>query len=313
MKKKISVVTPCYNEEGNIEKVYEVVKQQFSVLGPKYEYEHIFIDNASTDSTTLKLRGLATLDNNVKVIINARNFGQLRSPYHAMCMAQGDAVILILSDLQDPADLIQQFISEWETGYKIVIGIKSNSEESKIMYMLRTAYYKLIKKISNTPTIEHFTGFGLYDKSVVDVLRRIQDPEPYFRGIIAEIGYKIKEIPYMQARRKHGKSKNNFFSLFDIAMIGITMHSKAPLRVATLVGFALSFVSFVVALAYLTLKLIYWDRFTAGMAPVLIGIFFFASIQLFFTGLLGEYLIGVLTFVKNRPLVIEQERINFID
>lgn len=308
--KTISVITPCYNEEDNVDKVYEAVKHEFSKVA-NYDYEHIYIDNASIDCTREKLRRLADSDKRVKLIFNSRNFGQLRSPYHAICQAKGDAVILFLCDLQDPPSLILPFISEWEKGCKIVIGVKSNSHESRIQFLLRTAYYKLIKKISNTPAIEHFTGFGLYDKCIVDVLKKIQDPEPYFRGIICEIGYEIKELPYVQPLRKYGKSKNNFFSLYDLAMTGITMHSKAPLRLATTIGFILSFVSFLLAVSYLLMKLFYWEQFSMGMAPLLIGIFFFSSIQLFFIGLLGEYLLSVLTLVKNRPLVIEQERVNF--
>lgn len=310
--KLISIVTPCFNEEANIEEIHKQVKAVFATM-PNYRYEHVFIDNASTDNTVNLLKNLAEQDQHVKIIINSRNFGHIRSPYHAMLQTSGDATILIVADLQDPPELIKEFIQKWEQGYKIVVGVKPESQESKLMFFIRRAYYNFVTKIADVKLIKNFTGFGLYDKEVITLLRSHKDPYPYFRGLIAEIGFDIAEIPYNQPRRTRGVTKNNFYTLYDIAMLGITSHSKVPLRLATMAGFSLSILSFVLSLIFLGLKLFFWERFNLGVAPILIGLFFFSSVQLFFIGLLGEYIASINTRVINRPLVVEKERINFSD
>ena len=308
--KLISVVTPCYNEEENVEILYQAIKEIFKQL-PQYRYEHIFIDNASHDRTISILKQIAEKDKNIKVIINSRNFGHIRSPYYGILQANGDAVIFIVADLQDPPDKINAFIKKWEEGYKIVIGVKPKSEESLLMFTIRRLGYYWIGRIADIKLIKNFTGFGLYDKKIIDILRSYDDPYPYFRGMIADIGFDVAEIPYQQPERKFGITKNNFYTLYDIGMLGITSYSKVPLRLATMIGFFLASISFVLSLVFLILKLLFWNRFNAGMAPILIGLFFFSSIQLFFIGLLGEYISSINTRVMKRPLVIEKERINF--
>ena len=308
--KHISIVTACYNEEGNVRELYERVKKVMSSLA-EYRHEHIFIDNASNDRTVDILRQIAEHDRNVKVIINARNFGHIRSPYHALLQAKGDAVISIVADLQDPPEMIVNFIKKWEEGYKIVIGVKEKSEESPIFFAIRRLYYNVIGKLSEINLIKNFTGFGLYDQRVIEILRQIDDPYPYFRGLICDIGYERAEIPYVQPVRRRGFTKNNFYTLYDIAMLGITNHSKVPLRLATMTGFAVAFFSLLVASAYFLYKLIFWNSFTVGIAPLVIGLFFFGSVQLFFIGIIGEYIGSIHTQVLKRPLVVEKERINF--
>lgn len=308
--KLISVVTACYNEEDNIKEVYEQVKAVFNRL-PQYQYEHIFIDNASTDRTVAILKIIAQTDSNVKIIINTRNFGHIRSPFHALLQAHGDAVISIVADLQDPPEMIVEFLSKWEEGYKIVAGVKTASKESRLMFAIRKSFYKLISNLSEIDLINNFTGFGLYDKKVIDILRDIDDPYPYFRGLISDIGYDIYKIEYTQPQRQYGITKNNFYTLYDMAMLGITNHSKAPLRLATMTGFILGALSLIVAAIYFILKILNWNQFQAGSAPVVIGLFFFSSVQLFFIGILGEYIGSIQTQVMHRPLVIEKERVNF--
>lgn len=309
-KKKISVVTPCYNEEENVRELYQRVKAQFSSL-PEYDYEHIFIDNASTDSTVNILRGIAAEDKNVKLILNARNFGHIRSPYYGMQQAYGDAVILMVSDLQDPPEMIPQFLKKWEEGCKIVVGVKNKSRENPLMYSLRKLFYSTLKKFSESEQISNFTGFGLYDSSFIEVLRTIDDPYPYLRGMVAELGYGRCEINYTQPARKRGKTKNDFYTLYDIGMLGFVNHSKLPLRLASFVGFGLAAVSLLVAIFYFIYKLIFWDSFVIGDAPIVIGLFFFSSVQLIFLGIIGEYIGAIHTQVRKRPLVIEAERVNF--
>ncbi len=308
--KKISIVTACFNEEENIEELHRQVKLLFESM-PQYTYEHIFIDNCSMDATAARLRIIAEGNQNVKVILNARNFGHIRSPYHALLNAKGDAVISLVADFQDPPEIIRDFLARWEDGYKIVIGIKESSEESTAMFAVRRLYYGIIGRLSDIEMIPNFTGFGLYDQQVIEILRTMDDPYPYFRGMIADIGLPRAEIPYRQPQRKRGITKNNFFTLYDIAMLGITNHSRVPLRLATMAGFSLSVVSLLVAVVYLVAKLIWWDFFQAGTAPILIGMFFFSSVQLFFIGLLGEYVGSIHTQILHRPLVVEKERINF--
>jgi len=308
--KLINVVTPCYNEEDNIIEVYERVKKAFSELS-NYSYEHVFIDNASTDSTVKKLRQLAKHDKNVKVIVNARNFGNIRSSYYAITQTRGDAMILLVADLQDPPELIKDFIKKWEEGFKVVIGVKPKSKENFLMFFIRKLYYRLIVKISEVDLVKNFTGFGLYDKKIVDILKTIDDPYPYFRGLISEVGFERCEIEFEQPLRKHGKSKHNFYALYDVAMQGVTTHSKIPMRLATIAGFFLAILSFIISMVFLIAKIIFWKHFALGVAPIIVGLFFFSSIELFFIGLLGEYILSINTRVLKRPLVIEEERINF--
>lgn len=308
--KLISVVTPCFNEEDNVDELYRRIAAQFAEL-PGYDYEHIFIDNASSDRTVDKIKVLAANDPRVRLIVNARNFGHIRSPMHAILQARGDAVISLASDLQDPPELIPQFIRHWEQGVPVVAGVKPQSKETPLMFLVRRLYYRTIGRISDVQQIQNFTGFGLYDRKVIEAIRRIDDPYPYFRGLIAELGFAHAEVPYIQPLRTRGITKNNFYTLYDMAMLGITSHSKIPLRLATMGGFALSAISLVVALIYLVLKLAYWREFSLGTAPILIGFFFFASVQLFFIGILGEYIAAIHTQILHRPLVIERERLNF--
>lgn len=308
--KHISVVTPCWNEELNVELVYQEVKRVFAAL-PGYSYEHIFIDNASTDQTVPTLRRIAAADKNVRVIVNARNFGHIRSPYYALLQTSGDAVVSLAADLQDPPSIIVDFLRKWEEGFKIVTAVKTSSQESRLMFALRKLYYGLIGRLAEIELVKNFTGFGLYDRQVIEILKTLDDPYPYFRGLICDIGFERATVEYVQPVRKRGKTKNSFFTLFDIAMLGITNHSKVPLRLATMSGFALSVLSLLVAAGYAAYKLIFWNRFTVGMAPVVIGLFFFASVQLFFVGVVGEYIGAIYTQVLKRPLVIERERINF--
>jgi len=311
-KRKVCVVTPCYNEEGNIVPLYEAVKKEFENL-PQYEYSHLFIDNDSQDKTPIVLEGLAARDPNVIVILNTRNFGHLRSPFHGILSAPGAAVISMAADFQDPPEMIPLLVRRWEEGFKSVIAVKTKSKEKLIMFLIRKIYYKIVRKISDIKSIDNFTGFGLYDRTVVEAMRRLNDPYPYLRGMICEIGYEYATIEYTQPRRQRGVTKNNFYTLFDLAMLGITANSKIPLRIATLAGIALSCLSLVIALAYLILKLIYWDTFSMGMAPVAIGVWFLGSIQLFFIGLLGEYIGNIYTKVADRPHVFEKKRINMDD
>ena len=305
----ISVVTPCYNEEENVDELYKRVR--IVMLALPYDYEHIFIDNASTDLTASRIKTLAAQDRNVKLIINARNFGHTRSPYYAILQSRGDACVLIASDLQDPPEMIEGFVKKWEEGYKTVLAVKPESEESKVMFFIRKTYYSLISKISEVTLVQNATGAGLFDKVVIDILRKIQDSNPYFRGLLCEIGFPIALVPFKQPRRKRGITKNNFYTLFDLAMIGITNHSKVPLRLMTIGGFLVSFLSVIAALGFLIAKLVSWDSFQLGTAPILIGLFFFGAIQAFFIGIIGEYIGSIYTQVRKMPLVIELERINF--
>ncbi len=306
----ISVVTPCYNEEENVKDLYEQVKQVFDDL-EGYTYEHIFIDNASRDKTVTILKDIAKDDKRVKVIVNTRNFGHIRSPYHALLQAKGDAVIGIAADLQDPPAMIKDFLKKWEEGYKIVIGVKSKTEESPLFFAVRKIYYNIIGRLSEIEVIKNFTGFGLYDRQVIEILREIDDPYPYFRGLICDIGFEKATIEYVQPARRRGLTKNNFYTLYDLAILGITNHSKVPLRLATMMGFSLSLLSLLSAAGYFVYKLIFWERFSVGIAPLVIGLFFFSSVQLFFIGIVGEYIGSIHTQVLKRPLVVEKERINF--
>jgi glycosyltransferase involved in cell wall biosynthesis len=308
--KTISIVTACYNEEENVLNLYNQVRGVMAGIGG-YEYEHIFIDNSSKDNTVAILKSIAAQDKNVKIIVNARNFGHIRSGYHAILQARGDAIICVVSDLQDPPELIPDFIRKWEEGFHVVIAVKENSDESPIFFAIRRLYYELVTRLAEIELNKNTTGFGLYDRRFVDILREIEDPYPYFRGLVSEIGFPVAKIPYHQPVRKRGLTSQNFYSLYDMAMLGITNHSKVPLRMATMLGFLVSFLSLFVALGYLIYKLLYWNQFNLGLAPLVVGLFFFGSVQLFFIGILGEYIGAIHTQVLKRPPVVELERVNF--
>ena len=309
--KKISITIPCYNEEENVYPLHDALVEMFERDLPNYEYELLYIDNCSSDRTRELLKELGKQDKHVKAILNAKNFGQFNSPYYGMMQTTGDCTILMAADFQDPVEMVPKYVAEWEKGYKIVIGRKTSSKESSIVYHLRSLYYKIIKKFSEVEQIEHFTGFGLYDKDFMDVLRNLKDPTPFLRGIVAELGYKRKEIPYEQPHRRAGKTHNNWYSLYDAAMLSFTSYTKIGLRLATFIGIFVGALSFIIAIVYLIMKLVFWDTFTAGMAPVIIGMFFLGSVQLFFLGFMGEYILSMNQRIMNRPLVIEEERINF--
>jgi glycosyltransferase involved in cell wall biosynthesis len=308
--KLISIVTACYNEEENVEVLYVRVKTQIQALG-RYRYEHIFIDNCSTDNTVLVLKRIAAVDPRVKLIVNARNFGHIRSPMHALLQARGDAVIGIVADLQDPPELIPDLIERWEQGYAMVLCVKRTSQENPATFWIRRQYYRVIEKLSETRTFENFTGFGLYDRRVVEAIRSFDDPYPYFRGMIAEIGLPSCEILYDQPRRERGITKNNLYTLYDMTMLAITQLSKIPLRFVTFVGFVSSLVSVIAGVVYLLYKLLFWSNFSLGMAPIVIGMFMFASVQMLSLGIIGEYVGSIYTHVRKRPYVIERERVNF--
>ena len=309
--KKISVLIPCYNEEENVEAISQAVLETLERDLPRYDYELVFIDNDSRDNTRPILRRLCQENPKIKAIFNARNFGQFNSPYHGLLQVTGDCVIAMVADFQDPVELIPKYVKAWEEGYKIVIGIKTSSKENPLMYWLRSCYYKVIRKLSEVDQIEHFTGSGLYDREFIEVLRRLDDPTPFLRGIVAELGYKRKEIPYEQPKRRAGKTHNNFYRLYDAAMLSVTSYTKAGLRLATFLGALSCAVSLLVAFAYLIMKLVWWDRFPAGMAPMLLGMLFLGSVQIFFIGMVGEYVLSINQRVMKRPLVIEEERLNF--
>lgn len=309
MRKLISIVTPCYNEEANIDELYQRIVDVMARLD--YDYEHIFIDNCSTDNSLVKLRALAAQDKRVKLILNARNFGHIRSPYYALLQARGDAAVLIASDLQDPPEMIEEFVKKWEEGFKTVMAVKPESEESRLMFIARRIYYRFVTRISEVPLVQNATGAGLFDRAVLDILKKIDDPYPYFRGLLCEIGFPIATVPFKQPRRMRGITKNNFYTLYDIAMLGITNHSKVPLRLMVIGGAMLAGFSLLAAFGFLIAKLVFWDSFQMGIAPLLISLFFFSSVQILFLGMLGEYLGSVHTKIRNMPLVIESERVNF--
>ena len=311
MRKLISIITPCYNEQDNVDELCQRIRGTMKEL--EYDYEHIFIDNCSTDETVIKIKKIASEDKRVKLIVNIRNFGHIKSPYYALLQARGDACILIASDLQDPPEMIPEFIQKWENGFNTVLAVKPESKESPVMFFLRKVYYNLITKISDVPLVKNATGAGLFDRKVIDILRRINDSYPYFRGLVCEIGGPIATVPFVQPRRARGITKNNFFTLYDLAMLGITNHSKVPLRLMTMFGFSVSAVSLLVALFFLVAKLVYWNSFQLGIAPLIIGLFFFNSTLIFFMGVLGEYIGSIHTQIRNMPLVVEAERINFED
>lgn len=311
--KKISVLVPCYNEVENVVPMSEAVVHVLETELFQYDYELLFIDNCSTDGTRDKLEEICKKNRKIKAIFNVTNFGQCNSPFYGMCQTTGDCTISLCCDFQDPVELISAFVSEWEKGHKIVSGIKTSSKENAIIYFLRTMYYRIIKNMSDVKMIENFTGFGLYDQSFIAILKHLDDPIPFLRGIVAEYGsgFNMKTIEYEQQKRRAGKTHNNFYSLYDTAMLSFTSYTKIGLRLATLSGFVISMISFIISVVYLVLKLIHWNNFQAGYAPMIIGIFFLGSIQLFFIGFLGEYVLNINTRVIHRPLVVEEKRINF--
>lgn len=310
-KKKISIMIPCYNEVENARPIYEAVRDEMEKELPQYDFEILFIDNCSTDGTREILRGICAEDKRVKAILNVKNFGQFNSPYYGILQTSGDCTVTICADFQDPVEMIPKFVAAWEEGYQIVCGVKTSSKENSLMYFLRGCYYKAIKKMSSVEQIEQFTGFGLYDKSFVETLRNLKDPTPFIRGIVAELGGKRKEIPYEQPQRRAGKTHNNWYSLYDAAMLSFTSYTRVGLRIATFFGFAVAGVSFLIALLYFVYKLLHWGDFSAGTAPLLIGVFFMGGVQLLFIGLLGEYIMSMNARLMNRPLVVEEERLNF--
>ena len=310
MKKKVSVMVPCYNEEENVVAISEAIVTQMEAL-PQYDYELLFIDNCSTDGTRPLLREICAKNPRIKAIFNVKNFGQFNSPVYGLCQTTGDCAISICADFQDPVEMIPTFLKHWEEGYQIVCGVKTSSKESPLVYRLRTLYYKLIKKFSSVDQIEHFTGFGLYDRSFLDVLRSLDDPTPFIRGIVAELGGRRKEVPYEQPQRRAGKTHNNWYSLYDAAMLSFTSYTKIGMRVAVFLGVFFSFLSLLIGAAYLILKLIYWDRFVAGQAPTIIIVSLMCSALLAFMGFLGEYISAINVRLMHRPLVVEEERINF--
>lgn len=308
--KKVSIMVPCFNEEENVVPISEAIVEQMEAL-PQYDYELLFIDNCSTDNTRPLLRKICENNKKIKAIFNVKNFGQFNSPFYGLCQTTGDCTISICADFQDPVELIPTFLMYWEEGYQIVCGVKTSSKESKLMYGLRSIYYKMIKKFSSVDQIEHFTGFGLYDKSFIEVLRELDDPTPFIRGIVTELGGKRKEVPYEQPKRRAGKTHNNFYSLYDAAMLSITSYTKVGMRIAEFAGIGFAILSLLFGLVYLILKLIFWDQFVAGQAPMIIIISLMTSIMLAFMGFLGEYIAAINARMMKRPLVIEEERINF--
>lgn len=308
--KRISIVSGCYNEEGNLEELFRRI-WAVAAKFPQYDWEYVVIDNCSTDGSAQILRNAAAKESRLRVIFNVRNFGHIRSPYHAILQARGDAVICLASDLQDPPEFIENFLPKWEAGWKVVAAIKNESKESPLFFAARRLYYRAIDRLSDVDLLRNFTGFGMYDRQVIELMRAAEDPYPYFRGQISELGFPVARIPFVQERRKRGFSKNNFYTLFDLAMLGFTNHTKVPLRLASMAGFLMSMLCLGVSLGYLVYKLLNWDSFSLGTAPVVVGLFFIGSVQLFFIGVLGEYIGAIHTKVTKRPLVVERERLNF--
>lgn len=308
--KTISLVSGCYNEADNLEELFSRV-WAVAAKHPEYSWEYVVIDNCSTDKSAEILRETAAKEPRLKVIFNVRNFGHIRSPYHAILQTRGDAIICLASDLQDPPEFIENFLPKWEAGWKVVAAIKNESKESALFFAARRLYYRVIDRLSDVDLLRNFTGFGLYDRAVIELMREADDPYPYFRGQISEFGFPVARIPFTQERRKRGFSKNNFYTLFDLAMLGFTNHTKVPLRLASMAGFLMSMLCLGVSLGYLLYKVFNWDSFSLGTAPVVVGLFFIGSVQLFFIGVIGEYIGAIHTKVTRRPLVVERERLNF--
>jgi len=309
-KKLLSIISPCFNEEQNISELYKRVLEEIKLF-PQYDFEYLFIDNASTDGTVDLLRELTKLDSRVKVIVNTRNFGHIRSPYWGIINTKGEATIYLASDLQDPPELISQFIKEWEKGSKIVLAVKPVTSTNFIIHAMRRMYYKFLDGISEVPIVKDSTGFGLYDKIVLDKIREINDPYPFLRGLICELGYNIKTIQFCQPKRRKGVSKNNFYSLYDIALLGIVSHSMVPIRLASILGFTFGLLSIFIAFIIFIVKILFWNSLPLGYAPLGISMLLIFGVLLFFIGMLGEYVGVIHTYTQRRPIVVERERINF--
>ncbi len=311
MTKTISIVTPCYNEEGGIAECYAAVRKIFDEQLGHYNREHIFIDNCSTDGTVSILREIAARDPGVKIIINARNFGPERSPHHAVLQATGDAVTGVLADLQTPPSILPEMVARWEAGFKVVVAVRRGSREGFVARAARSAYYKLIRRMSKVEQIPNYMGYGLYDRKVIDVMRTLYEPHPYFRGMIPEIGFERAVVEYFQPDRRHGRSRNSLSDLLDVAFVGLSTHSKAPMRAMTMTGVVVASISLIVGFVYLILKLLYWDRIPIGITPLLVATFFLGAVQLLALGLIGEYISLLLQYARRFPLVVEKERVNF--
>jgi len=309
--KKISILIPCYNEEENVVAISKALTDEINAHLSSYDYEIVFIDNDSKDNTRPLLRELCRQDHKIKAIFNAKNFGQFNSPYYGLLQTTGDCTVMYCCDFQDPIELLPDIIAEWEKGAKLVTCIKTQSKENLLIRFLRTCYYKTIRKMSTVEQIDHFTGFGLYDRSFIKVMSELKDPTPFLRGVVAELGYKRVSLPYTQQKRRAGSTHNNFFTLFDAAMLSFTSYTRVGLHLVTFIGFVMALLSLLVAITYFIYKMVYWDRFSMGLAPLIIGMFFFNAVQLMFIGFVGEYVMSINTRVMNRPLVIEEERINF--
>lgn len=311
--KKISIMIPCFNEEENIVQIGAACEKEIKEKLPNYDYEICYVDNASTDKTRELIEEVCSKNKKHKAIFNVTNFGQFNSPFHGICSLDGDCVIPVCADFQDPVEMIPVFVHEWEQGHKIVSGVKASSKENGFVYFLRSVYYKTIKKMSTVPMIEHFTGFGLYDKSFVKLLRELNDSLPFIRGIVAEYGegFNLKTVEYEQPQRRAGVTHNNFYTLYDAAMLSFTSYTKSGLRMMTFLGFGIGFIDIIVAIVYLVFKLLNWNEFAVGMAPMVIGMFGLGAIQLIFMGFMGEYLLNINTRTINRPIVVEEKRINF--
>jgi len=304
----VCVVTPCYNEQDNVRELYQRIRAQFA--GSPHTYSHLFVDNASVDGTVERVKAIIAEDDNVQLIVNSRNFGHIRSPFHGILQASGDAIIVMASDLQDPPEMIPRLIDAWEKGFRVVKAVRSSTEETLAMATVRSLFYWTIRRISDLELTKNYTGTGLYDRRVIEVLRSIGDPYPYFRGLISEIGFDSATVVFHQAKRTRGLTSNNFMTLYDIAMLGITKHSMMPLRFMTLLGFSAAGLAFLIGLGFLVMKLVFWYQFQMGQAPMLIGLFFSLSLQMFFMGIMGEYIGTILIQVRQLPHVIEKERVN---
>ena len=309
-RRKLSILTPCYNEEAGIAECWERVREVMAKL-PGYDYEHLFIDNCSQDRTVAILKEIAARDRRVKIIVNARNFGHTRSPHHGMLQITGDAYIPVVADLQTPPELIPAFVSRWEAGYKMVVAVKRGMQEGWLLQLARRSFYRIIARISHIEQVKNFMGYGLYEREIVEIIRRLDEPDPYFRGLVSEIGFDKAFAEYDQPPRRHGESRHSFFTLVEMAMLAVTTYSKVPLRLMTFGGLGIAALSLLVGLGYLIAKLVFWNTFSAGIAPILLAVLFFAAVQLIALGLVGEYIGLILQYVRRFPLVIEKERVNF--
>lgn len=311
--KTISVTIPCWSEEKSVRQMYERLTKIFREQLSRYDYEIIYVDDYSPDNTRNEIRKLCAEDKHVKAVFNARNFGFSRNVFASLLYGTGDATFMLFGDLQDPPELLPQMVAEWEKGKKVIIGQRTTGNENRLMYAMRKLYYKIMEKLADSKQIEHFNGFGLYDRSFIDVLRELDDPAPYLKGIVSELSIELSIIPYEQAASARGKSGSNFLKNYDLAMLGITSYTKILMRLATFVGAGLGVVSALFAIFVLISKLLNWNSYPYGTATIIIGVFFIGAVQLFFTGILGEYILSINTRSMRRPLVVVGEKINFED